>query len=1074
MNPASEFNPVLDLLVSCSNVDFGFWSPKENGVEKYGVSSKILCASWTSDGQTLALGMLSGIISIRDLSGKELRNMSHSASVWALMWSSSSGSAKQLERPKELLAVGCWDKTLSFYDRVGKQYGEVQNINFYPTSVQFFGASNEYILIGGTNKSVGLYTCQGRRLCSLAQSDAWIWTVICDSHDKCIIFGDQNGSVSVLTLDVEKVQSIYKSTYACRCTNLTDILIQDLAKDQKVKIECKDDIQMVAVFRDIVALLLSDCAVYVYESSRPSETFGLSYELKHKVRDVECDVLAVASKHIFTSCKKTLKQCDFNGRIMRKWELEMPVCVLRVYGGCSGSECIIAGMCNGEIKKVFPTDVQPKHLLTHSHSVRSINFSIRRQYVALIDDENQQLFIYDSKTKKTLFKHDQVDSAVFNGQLDEILCFSSQGRVLMNCNLIISLEIDGIEGVVGFIGSKVYFLQDGLVTSAMVISFSDSVKKLTDAKKFSQAYKVACLGVSERDWKTLALAAMAEFELTIAQRSFGNARDLTFAHLIDNFNQQMKQCVGDLELDQLKGVFNAEIAAIRGDFRGAANLFAKNGEIDRAVELMIDLKKWEDAKSYASQSKTFKMEDVALRHARWAAEEAKDWHLASDLYMSCGCFSEAVKIVTENKADGWINQLINLARNIPKSDGDVLRICATCFVEEKEYDCAKDVFLKLNDLSELMKLYMQLNDWDAAASLMQQRGRALDKGILLPYAEGLLLQDRFGEALEVYSKGGLVEYSRRMLKQLADNAIMECRFKDASYFFWLLTKEQLKMQNEEGARNFQDYKDTLLRAKIYYAYQRIFDYCTEPFTSLQSEVLFQTAYFICLCIISTPEVHVGGVSIVSVLYTLAKQAKNNGAFKLARAVYTHLQEFKLPRKWREIIEVDSLKIQGKPTEDNEELLHVCYRCGASNYLYSLFSQRNVVCDTCSSCGHPFIRCFINFDVLPLVEFTPDASISEDKAIKLIHEMPPVEPDNSDTFDAVVTEALDNQIDAESYSPVTLGTGALRSLRRDEVYYCPGLVSGMKAQFYKNMIPDIAVALSPGCHLFYHEEEFEFA
>jgi len=266
----------------------------------------------------------------------------------------------------------------------------------------------------------------------------------------------------------------------------------------------------------------------------------------------------------------------------------------------------------------------------------------------------------------------------------------------------------------------------------------------------------------------------------------------------------------------------------------------------------------------------------------------------------------------------------------------------------------------------------------------------------------------------------------------------------------------------------------LLRAKIYYAYQRIFDYCTEPFTSLQSEVLFQTAYFICLCIISTPEVHYGGVSIVSVLYTLAKQAKNNGAFKLARAVYTHLQEFKLPRKWREIIEVDSLKIQGRPTEDNEELLHVCYRCGASNYLYSLFSQRNGVCDTCSSCGHPFIRCFINFDILPLVEFTPDASISEDKAIKLIHEMPPVEPDYSDTFDAAVTEALDNQIDAESYSPVTLGTGALRSLRRDEVYYCPGLVSGMKAQFYKNMIPEIAVALSPLCHLFYHEEEFEFA
>lgn len=99
---------------------------------------------------------------------------------------------------------------------------------------------------------------------------------------------------------------------------------------------------------------------------------------------------------------------------------------------------------------------------------------------------------------------------------------------------------------------------------------------------------------------------------------------------------------------------------------------------------------------------------------------------------------------------------------------------------------------------------------------------------------------------------------------------------------------------------------------------------------------------------------------------------------------------------------------------------------------------------------------------------------EDAAIKFIQETPPSEPDHVDAFDAVVTEVLDNQIDAESYSPVVLGVNTLRSLRRDEVYFCPSLVSGKKARFYKNMIPEIAVAISPVCHLFYHEEEFEFA
>ena len=789
-----KFNPALDLLVSCSNADFGFWSSKQNGVGKYGVPSKILCASWTNDGQSLALGMLSGLISIRDLSGNELRSMSRSASIWALIWSSS--TAQYHEQPKELLAVGCWDKTLSFYDRTGHQCAESCSLNFYPTSVGFFGALNEHVLVGGSDKSVGLYTYHGRRLCSLAHSDTWVWTVLCHSGNKNIMFGDQNGSISVLNLAVEKVESNYKNMYACRCSNLTDIWVQDLAKEQKLKINCKADIKMVSIFCDFMALFLSDCSVNIYEKSRSSETFGLNYELKHQIENAECDVLTVASKHIFISHKRKLSQRDFYGRLVRRWELDMSLCVLRVYGGCSGSECLIAGLTEGKIISISPNDVQTKNLFTHTHSVRSIYFSIRRQFIALIDNETQQLCIYDSCTKKLLLQYDRVDSAVFNDQLDEIICFSSQGRLIisMDCNIILSFEIDGIEGVVGFIGSKIYFLQDGLV-AAISISFSENVKQFADAKKFSQAYKVASLGVAERDWKMLAVTAMAEFELTIARKSFGNARDLTFVHLIDKYTQLMKQCVNEVELDQMKGVFNAEVAAIQGDFRGAAKLFAKNGEIDRAVELMIDLRKWEDAKSYAAQSKRFKMDDLNLRHAKWAAKEAKDWHFASDLYMTCGHYSEAVKIVASNKADGWVTQLAGLIRNIPKNESDVLRICATSFIEEKEYDFAKDVFLKLNDLSELMKLYMQQNNWEAAASLMKQRGCALDKGILLPYAEGLLLRDRVGEALDVYNKGGLTEYSRRMIKQLADNAIIECRFKDASYYFWLLSKEQLKWQN---------------------------------------------------------------------------------------------------------------------------------------------------------------------------------------------------------------------------------------------------------------------------------------
>lgn len=54
-----KYNPVTLLLASCSEVDFGLWTPEQKQVIKQKVPSKILSAAWSSDGSFLALGMVS-------------------------------------------------------------------------------------------------------------------------------------------------------------------------------------------------------------------------------------------------------------------------------------------------------------------------------------------------------------------------------------------------------------------------------------------------------------------------------------------------------------------------------------------------------------------------------------------------------------------------------------------------------------------------------------------------------------------------------------------------------------------------------------------------------------------------------------------------------------------------------------------------------------------------------------------------------------------------------------------------------------------------------------------------------
>jgi len=71
---------------------------------------------------------------------------------------------------------------------------------------------------------------------------------------------------------------------------------------------------------------------------------------------------------------------------------------------------------------------------------------------------------------------------------------------------------------------------------------------------------------------------------------------------------------------------------------------------------------------------------------------------------------------------------------------------------------------------------------------------------------------------------------------------------------------------------------------------------------------------------------------------------------------------RVPNAWQDDIDLANLKVRSKPFSDKEGFQVICNRCMNTN---SMLSSGG---DICSSCGHPFVRNFIGFDTLPLVEF----------------------------------------------------------------------------------------------------------
>jgi hypothetical protein len=107
-------------------VDFGLWTPDQKQVIKEKVPSRIIAACWSSDGAILALGMLNGMVSLRNQQAEELLRFERKAPIWTLAFvpepqaqgrtaSASGSTTNSLLDHADNLAIGCWDKTFSLY-----------------------------------------------------------------------------------------------------------------------------------------------------------------------------------------------------------------------------------------------------------------------------------------------------------------------------------------------------------------------------------------------------------------------------------------------------------------------------------------------------------------------------------------------------------------------------------------------------------------------------------------------------------------------------------------------------------------------------------------------------------------------------------------------------------------------------------------------------------------------------------------------------------------------------------------------------------------------------------------------
>ncbi|XP_040264299.1 LOW QUALITY PROTEIN: intraflagellar transport protein 122 homolog [Bufo bufo] len=1103
-----SYNPMTHQLASCSSSDFGLWSPEQKSVSKHKVSSKITCCSWTNDGQYLALGMFNGVVSIRNKNGEEKVKIERPGGslspIWSMCWNPSSKfycwdldkadcvslgcvlfivlgevpvhlndpsvSSYSRDEHNDILAVADWGQKLSFYQLSGKQVGKDRSLGCDPCCVSYF-SKGEYIILSGSDRQVSLFTKDGVRLGTIGEQNSWVWTCKVKPDSNYVVVGCQDGTLSFYQLIFSTVHGLYKDRYAFRDC-MTDVIVQHLITEQKVRIKCRELVKKIAIYKNRLAIQMPE-KILIYELYS-EDAADMHYRVKEKIiKKFECNLLVVCSQHVILCQEKRLQCLSFKGVKEREWMMESLIRYIKVIGGPPGREGLLVGLKNGQILKIFVDNLFAITLLKQSTSVRCLDMSATRNKLAVVD-ENNTCLVYDITTKELLFQEPNANSVAWNTQCEDMLCFSGGGYLNIKANNF-PVHQQKLQGfVVGYNGSKIFCLHVYSMSSVDVPQ-STPMYQYLERKMFREAYQIACLGVTDLDWRELAMEALEGLDFETAKKAFIRIRDLRYLELINSIEERKKR--GDSNDD----LFLADVHAYEGKFHEAAKLYKRGGQESRALNMYTDLRMFDYAKDFLGSGDPKETKTLITKQADWA-RNIREPKAAAEMYLSAGEHMKAIELSGDH---GWVEMLIDIARKLDKAEREPLSRCAYYFKKLQHHGYAAETYMKIGDLKALVLLHVETQHWEEAFALVEKYPEYKDE-VYVPYARWLAENDRFEEAQKAFHKAGRQDEAVRVLEQLTHNAVVESRFNDASYYYWMLS-----MQCLDIAQDNEEKQDAMLHkfhyfqhlAELYHVYHSIQRYTDEPFSSHLPETLFNIARFLLHSLTKESPL---GISKVNTLYTLAKQSKALGAYKLARHVYERLQGLRIPSKFQEPIELGILTIRSKPFHDSEELVPMCYRCSTNNPFL------NNLGNVCINCRQRFIFSASSYEVLPLVEFYLEEGISDEEATSLIDlEAPRSQPSKDRWQEMSSAEAQTLRLDEDEpildddpftaklsfeqggseFIPVIVNRAVLRSMSRRDVMV-KRWPRPLKWQYYRSLLPDVSITMCLSCFQMFHTEDYE--
>ncbi len=407
------------------------------------------------------------------------------------------------------------------------------------------------MMLGGSNKEVHLWTADGVQIGQICTKGGWVWACRARPNQSEVAVASADGTVSVHQIQFNNVHALYNDRYAYR-QNMTDVIVQNLVTNQKSKIRCKDYIQKISIYKEYIAVQLPG-KILIYESIY-DEHGEVIYRIKERVLKIlDCTMLVVTGKNILLCSQTKVEMISFSGDTIHEWNFDAIIRFMKVVEGPKGREGVLLGLKDGHAFKIFVDNPFPILLVKHKFPVKCLDINLSRKKVAIVDDENT-CSVYDIRTGELLYQEPEIQSVSWNIEIEDSICFSGINGLLVKTDQFVCYQQKSSGFVVGFKGSRVFSLNN-YAMSFIDVPQSAALEGFMEKGDYENAYKVACSGIPESDWKKLALASMEQLSLDVAKKSFARIRDFKYLEAI-RVIEKMKQD-GRRETD----LFQAEVSA---------------------------------------------------------------------------------------------------------------------------------------------------------------------------------------------------------------------------------------------------------------------------------------------------------------------------------------------------------------------------------------------------------------------------------------------------------------------------------------------------------------------------------